>query len=172
MLVSLGRAEPAEFVNTVRHQITGLFSPDRQQDLREAMMAIPEITLLKIDYDRSEATFKYDAAKVFPNAKQPGQAVKHFNDLLRRVSRTTFGVKPLCSVPREKLQRIEIAVVGLDCKGCSYAAYSAIYQLDGVEQATASFKDGLVTAWIHPDQTSRAKLEEALEARKVKLASE
>jgi len=36
---------------------------------------------------------------------------------------------------------------------------------DGVEQATANFKDGLVTAWIHPKQTDRATLEDALRTR-------
>ncbi len=36
------------------------------------------------------------------------------------------------------------------------------FKLLGVEQATASFKVGLVTAWIDPAKTDRAMLEEAL----------
>jgi hypothetical protein len=41
--------------------------------------------------------------------------------------------------------------------------------VEGVEQATASFKEGLVTAWIHPHKVNRLKLEEALRKKGVKL---
>jgi hypothetical protein len=66
---------------------------------------------------------------------------------------------------------VEIPVVGLDCKACCLAAYEAIYRLDGVEQATASFQVGLVTAWIDPAQTNQALLEEALRKKEVALKS-
>ncbi|OYW12047.1 MAG: hypothetical protein B7Z55_18640, partial [Planctomycetales bacterium 12-60-4] len=89
--------------------------------------------------------------------------------LLRTASQSTFGVRKLCSVPRDKLQLVKIPIVGLDCKGCCLGAYEAIYQLDGVEQATASFKDGLVTAWIDPQKINQSKLEEALKGRGVEL---
>ena len=64
---------------------------------------------------------------------------------------------------------VEIPVVGLDCKACCLAAYEAIYKLEGVERATASFKDGLVTAWIDSEKTDRTKLEAALKQRNVTL---
>ena len=60
-------------------------------------------------------------------------------------------------------------IAGLDCKGCSYAAYLAVYKIEGVENATASFKEELVTAWIDPSKTDRATLEEALAKRDVTL---
>lgn len=74
-------------------------------------------------------------------------------------------------VPKDKLARIEIEVVGLDCKACSYAAYRAIYQIEGVARATASFKDGKVTALIDPKETNRPALEEALKKKGVILKS-
>ena len=69
----------------------------------------------------------------------------------------------------EKLTLVEIPVVGLDCKACCLGAYEAIYRLEGVEQATASFKDGLVTAWIDASKTDRAQLETALKQRGVEV---
>jgi copper chaperone CopZ len=60
-------------------------------------------------------------------------------------------------------------VLGLDCKACALAAYESIAKIDGVEQATASFRDGLVTARIDPARTSRAALEEILKKRGVTL---
>ena len=152
----------------VTHQITGLFSSDRVEDLHKAAKQLTNIELVKVDYATAEAVFRYDPAQVFPNAK-PEQVVEQFNNQLRNASRHTFGIKPLCTIPRDKLQLVEIPVVGLDCKACSLGAYEIVYKLDGVEQATASFKTGLVTAWIDPTKTDRKKLEEILVQRGVTL---
>jgi hypothetical protein len=50
-------------------------------------------------------------------------------------------------------------------------AYEPIYRLEGVERATASFKEGRVTAVIDPEETSREKLETAVKQRGVQLAA-
>ncbi len=160
------RAAPRSF----KHQITGLFMKGREQDLREAVAKIPHIQLVNIDFENAEATFIYDPAKAFPGTKTE-QIVERFNNLLKSASHHTFGVKPLRSVPLEKLRLIEIPVAGLDCKACSLAAYEAIYRLEGVERATASFREGRVTALIDPAKTDRAKLEAALKKRGVQLKS-
>ena len=152
----------------VRYRVTGLFSPDRQDDLRELVATLPEIKLVSVDFKYAEATFEFDTAKAFPNVK-PEQVVDRLNDLVRNASRATFTIRPLSTTPREKLLPVEIAVIGLDCKGCSFAAYESISVIDGVEQATASFKDGRVTALIDPARTDRAALEEALKKKGVQL---
>jgi copper chaperone CopZ len=154
--------------DTIKHQITGLFSTDRQQDLREVMEKIPQVKLVSIDFANAEATFEYDPAKLFPGVK-PDQLIQKFDNLLRSASSHTFGIKPLRSMPLEKLQLIEIPVGGLDCKACCLGAYEAIYKLDGVERATASFREGKVTALIDPEKTDRAKLEAALKRREVQV---
>ena len=154
--------------DTVKHQITGLFMPERERDLREAMEKVPQIKLVSIDFKNAEATFEYDPAKVFPGAK-PEQVVQRFDNLLKSASNSTFGIKPLRSLPLEKLRLIEIPVAGLDCKACCLAAYESVYKLEGVERATASFKEGRVTALIDPEKTDRAKLEAALKQRGVSL---
>jgi copper chaperone CopZ len=152
----------------IKHQITGLFSTDREPDLREAVAKIPDIKLVSIDFQKAEATFEYDPPKAFPKMK-PDQVMQKLDGLVKAASSHTFGVKPLRTMPREKLKWIEIPVAGLDCKACCLAAYEAIYKLDGVEQATASFRAGLVTALIDPAKTDRAKLEVALKQRGVQL---
>lgn len=158
----------------IKHQITGLFQPDREQDLKDLFEKradkFPGIKLVSIDFANAEATFDYDPAKVFPGAK-PEQIVERFDNLLRDATRHTFGVKPLCPVERDKLKRIEIPVVGLDCKACSLAAYEMVYKLKGVEMATASFKTGKVTAWIDPEKIDQAEIEMVLKQRGVQLVS-
>jgi copper chaperone CopZ len=137
-------------------------------DLRETVKKMTGVTLVSIDFESAEATFEYDPAKLFTGSK-PKDYLDRFDNLLRQASTHTFGARPLCTTPKEKLTRVEIPVFGNDCKGCSLAAYESISKIDGVEQATASFKDGKVTALIDPAKTSRAALEEALKKRNVVL---
>jgi copper chaperone CopZ len=166
-LLLLGGAAHAE---PVKHQVTGLFMKEREQDLREAVEKIPQVKLLRIDFANAEATFEYDPAIAFPGAK-PDQIVQRFDQLLRAASGHTFGIKPLRKTPLDQLRLIEIPVAGLDCKACSMAAYDAIYKLEGVERATASFREGRVTALIDPTKTDRGKLEAALKKKGVQLTS-
>ena len=88
---------------------------------------------------------------------------------LAHASNHTFHVKPRSTAQRAKLKTVVILVAGLDCKACALAAYEAVARVDGVEQATASFKEGLVTALIDPEKTNRAALAEALKKRNVTL---
>ena len=152
----------------VKHQVTGLFCPERVEDLHKAAKQLTNIELVSVDYAKAEAVFRYDPAQVFNNAT-PEKIVEQFDNQLRNASRHTFGIKPLCTTPRDQLQFVEIPVVGLDCKACSLGAYEILYKLEGVEQATASFKTGLVTAWIHSSKTDRKSLEETLVKRNVTL---
>jgi len=156
-------AAPAPF----KHQVTGLFSPDREADLREAAKNLVGIKLVSVDFETAEAVFEYDPA-VFKGAK-PDQLIQRFDNQLKQASGNHFGIKPLCAAGADKLKKIEIAVVGLDCKACSFAAYDAVARLKGVENATASFKAGLVTARVHPDMIDRAQIEAALKLKGVAI---
>ncbi len=154
------KAEP------IKHQVTGLFCIERNADLRESFEKIPQIKLIKIDFKNAEITVDYDPTKVFPGAK-PHQIIERFDNLLKQASHHTFGIRPLRSTPLDKLQWVEVPITGLDCKACSLAAYEAVYKLDGVEQAMASFRERSVAALIDPGKIDRAKLEDALKKRQV-----
>ncbi len=160
-------ADPPAAVR-VKYQIMGLFAPGREADLREAFERLPGFTLVAVDFEAAEATVGYAPAVAFPRAKAE-DVVKLFDAKLKAASNNTFGVKPLPALPPDKLQRVEIAVVGHACKGCDFAAYEAVARLDGVERATASFKDGRVVAVIDPATTDRGKLEAALTKKGVQL---
>jgi copper chaperone CopZ len=148
------------------YRVLGLFAKDREADLREGFEDIPEIKLVSVNFDDAEITVEFAPAKLFPGQK-PDRVVELVNDKVRQATHHTFGVKPRSTVPKDKLQEVVIPVGGLDCKACCLAAYEIVAQVDGVMQATASFKDGKVTARFDPSKTDRAKLEEALRKRGV-----
>ena len=151
-----------------RFQITGFFSPDREKDLVETFAKLPQFEIRKLDFESGEALLRYDPAKGFPN-RDLDKAVEQLDSMLKQHSQHTFGCRPLCTLPREKLEAVEIGVSGLDCKACSLAAYEAVYRLPGVEYAAASFREKRVVARIDPAKTSRAALETALKERGIPL---
>src|SRR6185295_17988106 len=101
---------PALEVEQVKHRITGLFGKEREEDLRESVKKMTGVTLVSIDFDYAEATFEYDAAKLFKDSK-PKDYLERFDNLLRQASSHTFGVRPLSTTAREKLTRVEIPVL-------------------------------------------------------------
>ena len=156
--------------DTATLRVSGLFMPERVDDLHRLMNEFPEARLLKIDFETAQATIGYSGnSDLFRNAK-PEQIVERLNDRVRQLSGNTFSLKAPGELPNESLQLVEIPIVGLDCKACSLAVHDILARIDGVEHATASFRDGLARAWIDPARTSQAKLEEALTQRRVTLA--
>lgn len=163
-------ADPIPQPQNFTHRVTGLFSPDREADLRAALQAIPDVKLVHLDFEHAEAVFSYDPAVAFNGVKAEG-IVERFNEMLRRASHHSMGIAPLDTTPKAKLTPIEIPVTGLDCKACSLAAYEMIYKIDGVAAATASFKQGRVTALIDTNRTDRSALEAALKKRGVTVGT-
>ena len=160
--------KPAE-PQLIKHQITGLFCIEREPDLREVFeQKLPQFQLKSIDYANAEASFDYDPTKIFPGAK-PEQIIERFDNELRNATRHTFGAKPLRTIERDKLKLVEIPIEGLDCKACSFAVYEMVYRLKGVEMATASFKEGQLTALIDPEKIDRTEIEMTLKQRGVQF---
>jgi hypothetical protein len=152
--------KPAK-VERFTYRVTGLFAPEREKDLRTGFEELPDFKLIAVNFDDAEITVEFAPTKVFPGQKLE-RIVELVSDKVRSVTRHTFGVKPRRTVERAKLERIVIPAAGCDCKACCLAAYEAIAQIDGVEQATESFKDGRITALVDPTKTDRTKLEDAL----------
>lgn len=161
-------AAAAEDPVMVTYRITGLFSPDREADLREAAKKVEDAALTAVDYANAEVTFTYDPAKM-PKGAKPEQVMSKLDNELRSASNHTFSLTPLSKVPHEKLQKIEIAVGVLDCKACGLGVYLIVMGVPGVERAFVNYKEGQVTAWIDPEKTDREKVVEALKKREVRV---
>ena len=162
VLAPLAAADPPG----LKVRVTGLFAPSREKDLREALADWPEVKIASLDFDCAEVVLAFDSEKLFPKAK-PADVIARLDERVRNLTNHTFGIKAVSAVPKEKLVRVEIAAAGLDCKACCLAAYEIVAKIDGVEQATASFKEGRITARIDPAKTEKAKLEAALKERGV-----
>lgn len=159
----------------VKCRITGLFQPDRVDDLRRQGGTLryvegdasAEVRLVEVDYDRAEATFAYDPDARPIKGATPDQVRGRIDPLLRNASRGAFSALPPSTLPADRRREIRIGVAGLDCKGCAFGAYLALAKLDGVERATVDFKQGVVTARIDPSKTNREALVAALKKAEV-----
>lgn len=166
MLLLAGVVSAAE--QSLRVQVTGLFMKEREGDLEVSLAKMPGVKLSALDFKTAEATLTFDQAVTVPNTK-PQDVLMRLDSLLKTASNNTFGLKtPLV---RDGLKWIEIPAAGLDCKACSLAAYEIVIKIDGVAQATASFREGKITALIDPERTDRGKIETVLKLRGVTLTS-
>jgi len=161
---------------SAQYSIVGLFSPDREKDLRQVLEDVPEIQLANLDFKDAQVTLRYDLNALFPefNAKKPPTAAEieeRLNKLLGEASDRTFSLKPLSTVPKEKLEKLETQIGILDCKGCRYGAYLAATRVEGVVQAMVNTAPSTVTAWIDPAKTNRAAVEASLKKAKVEVKS-
>lgn len=162
---------------TVQFRITGLFQPDRIEDLRRQAGTLRgnekdspgEVRLTDVNYDTAVVTFAYDPeAKPFKGAKAD-KVSERIGNLLQGATKNTFKIFPVSALKPEQQKSERIAVAGLDCKGCAYGAYRVIATIDGVERATVDFKEGRVTAWIDPAKTNRDALIAALKKARVEI---
>lgn len=153
----------------VRLRLLGLFIPEQLGSFRRQLEKFPEARVEAVDYETAEVTLRYAAeSDMFRNAT-PLQVVERLNDRIRQLSQGIFSVKPLGKVPHSDLQRIEIPIIGLDCHACSLAVHEILTQVEGVEHATASFRDGCGVAWVNPATVSRETLVQALRQRNVTI---
>jgi len=157
--------------HSVNLQVTGLFMPERVETFRMLFSQFPEAKLSTIDFKTASATIAYAADSDLFRGAKPDQILERLNSRVRQLSGQTIGLEPISSIPRDKLQHVEIPILGLDCKACSLAAYEILAKIEGVEQATASFHESLATAWIDPNKTNLTALEDALKKRGVEVKS-
>ena len=148
-------------------RIVGLFAKDRVADL-QVVLDKWQIKMVELDFNQAEGLLEFDAAKVLAGVK-PQEYTARLDEMFRNASQGTFGLKPPSSTPKNQLKRVEIPVLGLDCKACCLAAYEIVARLDGVEQATASFKEGRISALIDPKRIQITQIEAALKERGVTL---
>lgn len=156
----------------VSYRLTGLFQPDRVRDLSEQTRELDEFRLVRVSYEDAVATFAYDPdSPPFRDASEE-QVRQRIDQQLRQASHGAFQVRPLSNLPRDQWREVRIEVRGLDCKGCSFGAYRAVFEQEGVQRVTASFPDGLVIVWIDPTKTNRENLVQALKKREVTIKGE
>src|SRR5687767_6285352 len=69
----------------VTFKLIGLFSKDRENDLRSAFQELPDFKLTKVSFDDGEVTIEFIPAKLFPGQK-PERVTELVNDKLRSAS--------------------------------------------------------------------------------------
>lgn len=150
------------------YRAIGLFSPERENDLKEAFSKIPNIKLIQVDYQSNRFTVEHDPARTWPG-EMSYRYTEIIHGTLQNVSRGSFGARALPEKPLDQLQIVEIPVVGLDCKGCALGACRLIHQLPGVETVTVDFVGGKIRARVDPNRANRAALEKALKQGGVEI---
>lgn len=157
---------------TAVYRVVGLSHVEREADFRKTVADVPELTLVSLDFEKAEATLRYDPAKLVPNSKPdqpvpPDKVLEQIDKLVRQAATGSFNITAR-TADGASLAKLEIPIGVLDCKGCRYGAYLAIAKIEGVDRASIS--DGSVlTAWIDSKKTNRESLVEALKKARVEV---
>ena len=159
---------------TATYRVIGFSAPERLDDWRQVMSGMPEVQADKVDFDKAQVTLRFDLVNLYPNAKPPKDPapdviMKRIDELLRKVSRGTFSLTALSTVPADKIQQLDLRIGILDCKGCRYGTYLAIAKMDGVERASIDPDKNMLHAWIDPEKTNEAAIKDALTKARVEL---
>jgi copper chaperone CopZ len=159
--------KPEPKTEHITYRVIGLFSKDREKALRSGFDDLaPDFKLTSVNFDEAEITVEFSPAKLWPGQK-PERVAELVNDKVRQATSHTLGVKSRRDIARDKLKTVTIQARGCNCAACNLAAYEIVAAVDGVYQATASFKEERITALIDPTKADQAKLEEALRKRGV-----
>ena len=67
LMVRIGEAADEPKPETIEHRITGMFEPERADQLRALFKDHPKVKLLSIDFARAEGMFSYDP-RTYSNA--------------------------------------------------------------------------------------------------------
>jgi len=165
-----------ERTTTVR--ILGLSDASRADDFRATMTTVPGLKLVSFDGNKATASLSYDAPTLLHKAKpDPGDLAQNkvlgvIDSLVGKASNRSFTVTAPTGIAERNLAKIDIKVGLNDCKGCRYAAYSAVATIDGVERASVKCENrtlSTLTAWIDPAKTSKEALQTALKEAGVTL---
>lgn len=162
-------AEAEELTCQVR--IVGLFSPNRQTVLRNAIDDIVGLKLTALDMDTARATFSFDPKILFdgydPKHPRSDKAVQErLNGLIGQASDYTFSVGPCGDLPPDKLEKAEIRIGILDCIGCRCGVHQTVMRIEGVEQATVGQR---LIVRFDPSKTSQDAIEVVLKKAEVGL---
>ncbi len=168
LLAGTSPAEQARY----QYRVTSYFIPERAEAIRKAFKEFHEgIAVVGMDFETATVTLRFDSEAVLGEAAS--RTDEHRRQALDRgllhLTRGTINLLPPGNVPEERLKEVSIPIAGLDCIGCSYAAYEAVRRVEGVDYATASFRNGRVLARFDKERTSEDALRKALLKRRISL---
>jgi copper chaperone CopZ len=160
LVLAVGLTAWAQSSQTVTYRLVGLYCESREDDLRQTVQKGSGIRVKSVSFRTGEATLSFQG-------RAPGP--EQLDKILRPAY---FRVKGVVGVEASRLKRVEIGVVGMDCKGCSLAVYDVLVKIEGVEHAIVDFREGRVTALIDPSKTSRDALVQLLKKHRLLAPNE
>jgi copper chaperone CopZ len=152
---------------TVR--VLGLFIKEQSDSFNKALQRIDELRLVAINFEKAEATIQYADSLA---SGTTSEITERLNQRVRQHTSGIFSLKTLGKIPHDQFEKVEIEIVGLDCKACSLAVHDLIVSIDGVTHATADFESGQAYAWFDASKCSAATIKDRLTESGVTLRSE
>lgn len=159
-------------VTLANFSIKGMTCISCEEHVKHAVNALDGVLEASADYEDGTANVKFNDAKVSVEKivdaiNSTGYKVEEYE--LQSSTQSNNAVHDVSSLQEAAVNKIEFQIKGMTCSGCEGHVKHAVNQLEGVIEASASYKDGKAVISYDASKTSPEKIKEAINSTGYKV---
>lgn len=159
-------------VTLANFSIKGMTCTSCEEHVEHAVTGLDGVLEASADYEDGTANIKFNNAKVslekiIGAINSTGYKVEEYE--LENSNQSNNAVHGISSFQNAAVNKIELKIEGMTCGGCEGHVRHAVNQLDGVIEASASYKEGKAVIRYDAYKTSPDKIKEAINSTGYKV---
>lgn len=149
--------------------ISGMTCTSCEEHVKHAVNELNGVLESSANYENGTATVKFDESKI--SVTKVVEAINTTGYKVEKYELQNSGNIVQASTFQEasSINKIELAVKGMTCSGCEEHVKHAVNELEGVIEASASYKDGKAIISYDASKTSPEKIKEAINSTGYKV---
>lgn len=156
----------------VDFSISGMTCTGCEEHVKHAVNALDGVLESSANYEKGTASVKFDESKILVTKlveaiNATGYKVEKYD-----LQNSTNIIQTSTFQESSTVNKIEFAVKGMTCSGCEEHVKHAVNELDGIIEASASYKDGKAVINYDASKTSPEKIKEAINSTGYKVVVE
>ncbi len=156
-------------LKTVDFSISGMTCTSCEEHVKHAVNGLAGVLESSVNYKEGTASVKFDESKI--SVPKLVEAINATGYNVEKYELQNPGNIVTASTFQEaaSVNKIELLVKGMTCSGCEEHVKHAVNELDGVIEASASYKDGKAVISYDASKTSLEKIKVAINSTGYKV---
>jgi mercuric ion transport protein len=153
-------------IQQARFVVSGMTCTGCEEHVKHALSEVNGVIESEASYEAGTASVKYDAAKTSINA---------LKEAINATGYTVEDIRADDAIPVFQMasgNTIELTVKGMTCSGCEAHVVHALDEVEGVLQASASYKNAKATITFDPAKTTVEKIKAAINGTGYKVVEQ
>ncbi|MBL7870991.1 MAG: mercuric transport protein MerTP [Cyclobacteriaceae bacterium] len=149
-------------LKTVDFSIAGMTCTSCEEHVKHAVNELEGVLESSANYKEGTASVKFDDSKITVDKLTEAINATGYKVEKYEIQNSASVVKTSSVFQAASVNKIELLVKGMTCSGCEEHIKHAVNELDGVIEASASYKDGKAVISYDASKTSPKKIKEAI----------